>query len=43
MIPNVNPNLGGVCRGSFSGGGAVKLLVRIMLETSNLTGKYTHM
>ena len=45
MIPNVNPNLGGVFRGSFwggGGGGGVKLLVRIMLETSNLIGKYTH-
>ena len=44
----INPNLGGLFRGSFWGGRGVKLppppclkLFRIMVETSNLAGKYT--
>ena len=49
----INPNLGVLFRGSFWGGGGgmgVKItphprqkLVRVMLETSNLWRKYTHM
>ena len=40
------PNLSGLFRGSFGGGGGIKLppcltLVRIMLETSNVARKYT--
>ena len=43
----VNPNLGGLLRGSFLGGGKggkitpCLKLVRIMLESSNLARKYT--
>ena len=49
-IFSLNPNLSGLFRGSFWGwgGGEVKLppclkLVRIMLETSNMARKYTHL
>ena len=47
-----NPDLGGLFRGSFGGGGGGKItylpphclkLGRIMLETWNLARKYTHM
>ena len=43
----VNPNLGGLFRGSFLGGGvgggdyALSKTVRIMRESSNLARKYT--
>ena len=38
-----SPNLGGSFRGSFCGGGKITLEhYRIMLETSNLTRKYTY-
>ena len=47
IFKGFNPNLSGLFRGSFWGGGEVKLphspclkLVRIMLETSNLARKY---
>ena len=52
FIDKINPNLGGLFRGSFSGerGGGGKItappppclkLVRIMLETSKFARKYT--
>ena len=48
QFSDLRPNLSGLFRGSFwgsgGGGGLPHLkLVRIMLETSNLAHKYTHL
>ena len=40
MTVPFNPNLGGIFRGSFGGGGGCLNLVRIMLEASNLARNY---